>query len=286
MKISTEIASAAALVGEEKAVEYTAKAGFDAWDFSMFDMCKYDWSAGCFLPNDNPLASDNYLAFARRLKQIGLDNGILCNQSHAPFPSRGPIIPYLKRALECTAEAGGKICIIHPDNYLSAQENAEMYFDLLPFAKECGVKIATENMWGWDTEKDQSSFAACATSASFNEHLDVVNDDFFVACLDIGHAEMRGSGEGAANMIRALGNRLQALHIHDNDCWHDSHQIPFSMSIDFDAVVKALKDINYSGYFTLEASSYLEAFTPETTQKGLCDLAASAKKLSDMFEAL
>ena len=73
MKISTEIASAAALVGEEKAVEYTAKAGFDAWDFSMFDMCKYDWSAGCFLPNDNPLASDNYLAFARRLKQIGLD---------------------------------------------------------------------------------------------------------------------------------------------------------------------------------------------------------------------
>ena len=80
MKISTEIASAAALVGEEKAVEYTAKAGFDAWDFSMFDMCKYDWSAGCFLPNDNPLASDNYLAFARRLRQIGLDNGILCNQ--------------------------------------------------------------------------------------------------------------------------------------------------------------------------------------------------------------
>ncbi len=72
-------------------------------------------------------------------------------------------------------------------------------------------------------------------------------------------------------MIRALGNRLQALHIHDNDCWHDSHQIPFSMSIDFDAVVKALKDIHYSGYFTLEASSYLEAFTPETTQKGLCD---------------
>lgn len=69
MKISTEIASAAALVGEEKAVEYTAKAGFDAWDFSMFDMCKYDWSAGCFLPNDNPLASDNYLAFARRLKR-------------------------------------------------------------------------------------------------------------------------------------------------------------------------------------------------------------------------
>ena len=43
MKISTEIGSAAQLVGEEKAVEYVAKAGFDAWDFSMFDMCGYDW---------------------------------------------------------------------------------------------------------------------------------------------------------------------------------------------------------------------------------------------------
>ena len=43
MKISTEIASAARIIGEEKAVEYVAKAGFDAWDFSMFSMCKYDW---------------------------------------------------------------------------------------------------------------------------------------------------------------------------------------------------------------------------------------------------
>ena len=89
---------------------------------------------------------------------------------------------------------------------------------------------------------------------------------------------MRGSGEGAANMIRALGNRLQALHTHDNDCWHDSHQIlAFPCPSTLTLVVKALKDINHSGYFTLEASSYLEAFTPETTQKGLCDLAASAK---------
>ena len=52
---------------------------------------------------------------------------------------------------------------------------------------------------------------------------------------------MRGSGDGAVNMIRALGNRLAALHIHDNDRWHDSHQIPFSMDIDFVATVDALE---------------------------------------------
>lgn len=74
-------------------------------------------------------------------------------------------------------------------------------------------------------------------------HVDIVNDPCMVACLDIGHAQMRGCNTNAPEMILALGERLQALHIHDNDCWHDNHQIPFSMNIDFDAVVDALKKI-------------------------------------------
>lgn len=286
MKTSTEICSAARKIGEEKTIEYLAKAGFDAWDFSMFDMCRYDWDKKILLPNSHPLAGDNYLAFARRLKQIGLDNGIVCNQSHAPFPTAcAEIRAYYKRAIECTAEAGGQICIIHPDNNKSAEENAEMYAGLLPFAKDCGVKIATENMWNWDDEKDESSFAACATAEDFVKHIDVVNDDFLVACLDIGHAEMRGSGSGAVNMIKALGNRLQALHIHDNDKWHDSHQIPFSMSIDFDPIVKALKCIDYQGYFTLEADNYLGDYTEDNIFEGICNLENSVRRLADMFEA-
>ena len=284
MKISTEIGSAAQLVGEEKAVEYVAKAGFDAWDFSMFDMCGYDWRKKVLVPSDHPLASVDYLKFARKLKQIGLDNGIVCNQSHAPFPSIPPMRPFLKRAIECTAEAGGKICIIHPDNDKSAEENAEMYFDLLPFAKECGVKIATENMWNWNEKTEEACFAACATSESFLEHLNAVNDSSFVACLDIGHAEMRGVGSGAVNMIRALGPHLQALHIHDTDKIHDSHQIPFSMAIDFQSIVAALKEIHYQGYFTLEASDYLENYPKDEVLKGVKELAKSARKLAEMFE--
>ncbi|MBQ9939762.1 MAG: sugar phosphate isomerase/epimerase [Oscillospiraceae bacterium] len=286
MKTSTEIASAARRIGEEKAVEYIAKAGFDAWDFSMFDMCRYNWEKNEAIIGNHPLSGNNCLAFARRLKQIGLDNGIECNQSHAPFPVVCPEIrSFLKRAIECTAEAGGKICIIHPNNYKGAEENAEMYFELLPFAKECGVKIATENMWCWDNEKDESSFAACATSESFVEHLTAVNDDFFVACLDLGHAEMRGSGSGAVNMIKTLGKHLQALHIHDNDRWHDSHQIPFSMDMDFVSIVKALKEIGYSGEFTLEADQYLRAYSDENIFEGIKNMADAARKLAAMFEA-
>ena len=139
-------------------------------------------------------------------------------------------------------------------------------------------------MWNWDRTKDKSSFAACATGEDFKKHIDVVNDDFFVACLDIGHAEMCGSGDGAVNMIKTLGYRLAALHIHDNDRWHDNHQIPFSMSIDFDQIVKALKEINYQGYFTLEADQFLNAYDQNNVFDGVVRLKESAKKLADMFE--
>lgn len=286
MKISTEIASIARITGEEKAVELCAEAGFDAWDFSMFSMCKYDRVNDCLLSNDHPLAGKDYLAFARKLKKIGLDNGIVCNQSHAPFPTSAPCVAsYLKRAIECTAEAGGEICIIHPMNNGTPEENKEMYLSLLPFAKDCNVKIATENMWNWDDEKGHSSFAACATPKSFCEHIDVVGDNFFGACLDIGHAEMKGSDTSAAELIRALNKRLIALHIHDNDKLHDSHQIPFSMDIDFTEMVKALKEIGYNGYLTLEAEQYLKTsgYTEDNALKGVKELAYSARKIADMF---
>ena len=285
MKTSTEIASAALHVGEEKAIEYIAKAGFDAWDFSMFHIFPYDWSRGEFSSSDHPLAGRDYLAVSRKLKQVGLNSGIVCNQSHAPFPTAGRnFSDFLKRAIECTAEAGGQICVIHPDNHKSPEENAEIYLGLLPFAKECGVKIAAENMWNWDSEKDESCFAACATPESFCVHLNAVSDDNFVACLDIGHAEMRGSGTSAVGMIEALGDKLQALHIHDNDKWHDSHQIPFSMDIDFEPVVRALKNIGYSGYFTLEADYFLPKYTGENVFDGILELSKSARRLADMFE--
>lgn len=161
-----------------------------------------------------------------------------------------------------------------------------MYLELLPFAKGCGVKIATENMWDWDYENDHAIANACATPEDFNAHLDAVNDDFFVACLDIGHAEMKGLNTSSVEMIKALGSRLKALHIHDNDKWHDTHQIPFSMDVNFEEIVRALKDINYDGYFTLETVPYMKDYTIENAFEGVKELAGSAKKLADMFENL
>lgn len=283
MRISTEIASVARHVGEHKAVELVAKAGFDCWDFSMFSMCRVN---GEMIPqnSDHPLSGTQYLRFARELKQIGLDNGITCNQSHAPFPVISKEIrSYCYRAIECTAEAGGKICVIHPWNNWSPEENAQMYHSMLPFAKACGVKIATENMWNWDQKTDQALPAACSDEQSFLANLQAVNDESFVACLDIGHAEMRGLHTTAEKMILALGDKLQALHLHDNDRHYDSHQLPFTMDIDFETVVRALKKIGYKGDLTLEADRFLQFCTADTVAQGVAEMAKCANRIRDMF---
>ena len=282
LKTSTEIASIAAIAGELKAVELVAKAGFDGYDLSLFEMARYDGKQ--VVRKGPPLQSGQALQYVRQIKQVAEDNGIVCNQSHAPFPVYCLEIRDLaKLAIEFTAEAGGEICVIHPDNNKNAEENAGMYLELLPFAKSCGVKIATENMWNWNTELGHATPAACSDPQSFLAHLEAVNDPYFVACLDIGHAAMEGLNTTPAEMIHALGHHLQALHIHDNDCHGDHHQLPFTMNIDFEAVIQALKDIGYAGWLTLEVDRYCIGSTPENVGEKVANMAKTAKKLAQML---
>ena len=272
---STEIGSVSGIVSEEHAIELVAKAGFDAWDFSLYDMWRWEGKNKRPLDLPHPLNSSEYLSFVRRLRRVGEDFGIHCNQSHAPHPSVPCGIDNLLRSIECTAEVGAKICVIHPDNNSTAEQNAEMYHKLLPFAKECGVKIATENMWNWNKELDVASAAACSTPESFLNHLLAIDDPNFVACLDLGHAEMMGPDVSAEKMIYTLGDRIRTLHIHDNDKHYDNHQIPGSMNIDFAPIVSALKSIGYNGYYTLEAYNYLKGREKDNLLDGLVKLRES-----------
>ena len=109
MRISTEIGSIAKYVGEERAVQLLAEAGFDCYDFTMLKMAQYSYATRSYVPNDHPLGGKDYLAFVRHIRHVAEECGITCNQSHAPFPVYCPEIrDMLKRAIECTAEAGGR----------------------------------------------------------------------------------------------------------------------------------------------------------------------------------
>ena len=289
-KISTEYQSVFDMAGsEEKALYEIASVGFDAYDFSMTrNMAKYDSKLKQCVPINHPLAGPDYMTFVKKMRRIATENGLVCNQSHAPFPVKAAgIRSMLCRSLECTAELGGKICVIHPDNDKSAEENAEMYFELLPYAKEFGVKIATENMWNWDKAADHATTAACSHHDDFLAHIKAVNDPYLVACVDVGHAEMQGLNTNAATMIRTLGSSVQALHLHDVDLHHDNHYAPFTLKIDYEPIIRALKEIDYQGDMTLEACYYLKKeYTPENYMEGLRIMASGAKRLAQMYEDL
>ena len=260
MKISTEIESVVTRLGDAKGLQLLAKAGFDGWDFTMNAMGE----------GLHPLAGSGYIAYVRSLRQTGEDLGMVCNQSHAPFPSDRPEL--LKRAIECTAEAGGTICVIHPLQGVSMEETTEFYHSLLPFAKACGVKIAAENILSPD---------ACATPEQYLLQLADVSDPALVACLDIGHAEIAGS---AVEMIHALGRHLQTLHIHDNDKRRDLHQLPFTGAIDFAPIMKALKDTGYDGWLTLEADGYLNSLPDTSVEASVPHLFAAARQLRKLYD--
>ena len=293
MKISMNLSGTMQKFGPEKAIELYAKAGFDAYDFSFFSFIDHDWRTGgaIVLMPDSPLMGEEYVAYAKKLRALADSYGIVCNQTHAPFPiSNLELRKTLPWALEVTAILGGKHCVIHPDNNRSAEENAEVYRELLPLAKSLGVKIATENMWNWTSgfdgkgkELDHALPAACSHHDDFLAHLTAVGDEYLIACLDIGHAEMYGLDTSAVEMIRTLGKHIEVLHVHDNDKWHDNHAEPFTMQVDFDAIVAALREIGYAGDMTLEVGLNFPTDDEEQALSMLRRLAATANRLREMF---
>jgi sugar phosphate isomerase/epimerase len=241
--------------GAREIVKMLKDAGFDAYDASMF-------TNGVF---DSILYAENWQEQAKEFRAYADRLGIVCNQSHAPFASLRAndekynewMFPRLVRAIQVSGILGVKVCVVHPCNDWTAEENAKFYEKLEPYARESGVRIGVENMWncvGWDTPEFRAIKAACSHHEDFKAHLDLLPADVFVACVDIGHAEMRGLETSAVQMIETLGQSMQAMHLHDVDLVHDNHQIPFTQGIDFAKVIKALKKIGYQGDITLETS--------------------------------
>ncbi len=265
MKLVTLTQEGAKRFGTPKTVKMIAQAGFDAYDCTLCDMNRNTRKCDIFNGSD-------YKNWAREVKSVADDYGIPCTQTHSVFPTLTDLkntenmLYQNERCMEISAMLGADIIVIHPGNNFDAKTNYEyLYSKLLPLAERYNLRIATENMWN---KKDglphfEAIPAACGTNEDFAKHIDISANPRLVACVDIGHAEMKNS-EGAANMIRKLGHdKVKALHVHDNDLIHDNHVFPFTGKIEWNDIISALKDIDYDGNFTFEADSTLARFPDE-----------------------
>lgn len=239
-------------IPEPEIVKQIAGAGFDGYDITL-----------CHLYNEGNYLFTNAEEKIRETKKVADDFGITCEQGHSVFyglkdkKDADGIVEKHLRCIELSAMLGCKILVVHPGNNFTAEQNYDwIYSKILPFAKSCGVKIATENMWNWNKETGLTYPSACGSVEDFCKHIDIANDDTLVACLDLGHAEMT-DGPGAATLIRGLGHdRLKSIHVHDNDIVSDSHTLPFFGKTNWDEVIQALKDVNYDGAFTFETDYF------------------------------
>ena len=220
----------------------------------------------------------------RPIRDAGAKHGVGFGQAHAPFPSWTPLNDemnaHLARAfgmcLEACAFLGCPYLVVHPaftdyGHRLDAAEehdvNMRLYSSLIPEAKRTGVRILLENMFtSWKGKRVE---AVCADMGEACAYIDSLNamagEELFGFCYDSGHAALLGKDQGKA--IRALGKRLLALHLHDNDGVNDSHRFPYYGIIDWETVLGALHDIGYGGSINFETYAEMEAHDPALTPK-------------------
>lgn len=267
MLVSSPIELLDERIGEREAIKLFKDAGFEAFDMSLFLMIKKD---------NGYYTDEDYIERATELRKYIDEIGIVCNQSHAPFPSSFGddrdewVYHQIVKSMEIASILGAKCIVVHPKQHLNYAEhaaelfdmNVEFYKSLIPYAEKFGIKIATENMWQVNNGSKVPSDSVCSRAWEFCKLIDAVDSPYLVGCLDIGHAALMNAD--IPKFIKALGSdRLQALHIHDVDLVHDNHTLPYLHKINFTSVTEALGEIGYKGDITFEANSIFRNYPPE-----------------------
>ena len=181
--------------------------------------------------------------------------------------NREKTINLLKQWLELFCAIGVKACVLHPGGGKASAEgwSQEKIFDtrveslriLTDFIKDMPTAIAMENCGSYGNNIDDSLRV-----------INAVNSDNIGICLDTGHLNLINGNQD--EFIRKSGSKLLALHIADNLGIYDDHMLPYSKgTVDWNSVLKALKDISYSGLFNFEVPG--ERFCPAEIKKAKID---------------
>mgnify|MGYP000288436485 CR=1 FL=1 len=287
MVLSGPMSALRSRFGDREAIRRMAKAGFDAVDYTFNEMVSDDcvWN------------TPRWEEYGKELLTLARDQGVFFNQAHAPFifhTSYLPdwnreILPMQIRCMEACALLGIPHMVVHPVHHLPyhhrgapGKSNADIIWDLnreyyhllQPYAKQFGVKMCLENMFGEDQRRGCLVPDMFSDPHEYAQFFDGLSEpDSFPCCIDTGHDGI--TGEDCGDTIRVMGSRVRALHLNDNDFRTDGHLIPFQGKIDWDDVMRALAEIDYQGDFTFEALHLYE---------GMDDgfYATSAKYLHDV----
>ena len=282
-------------LGIDEGLRAIAEAGFDAIDLGLDSV---------FVQKDTiDEAYEAYLLDEKRIRETmdtikeGLKKyGLTIGQAHAPnayVPRKPKETEIMRKCVEkCFAiceELDCRHLVIHPICDGSARypsltkedeirENMAYFSSIIPLLKKHNVICCLENAYSLDWGTKKAYACACSDMAEVNRYIDDLNalagEKRFAFCLDTGHALMLGTD--IYNAIKTLGDRLEILHVHDNDGYLDEHTAAFLGVCNWGRFIKSLREFGYKGNINMETSSFVQLFPKELIPAALKLLAAEA----------
>lgn len=122
----------------------------------------------------------------------------------------------------------------HKESPMYNEIGLERIKKIVAHAKKLGIKIAFENT----RKKGYLEFV-----------LKNIKEENVGICFDAGHYHCHFNDDFDFEFFK---DRIFAVHFHDNDKTGDLHLLPFDGTINWNDVLKKLKQSNYSGPITLE----------------------------------
>ena len=288
MKLSIQTGGTFEAMGIDAGFAAIKAAGFDAVDLGL--SFPYKWEDLVSGKRTDFFDDENLLPYVNEISTAAEKYGIEFCQVHAPFPIFTPRSPEgsknvqedVEKCIKITGELGCPYIVIHPGFDGSArypsmtkeQEykmNIDYYTSIIPLLKEYKVVCCIENMWMQDWKSKKIYTACCSDINETIKYIDELNaiagERLFGFCLDIGHLLLLG--QDPCYWIEKLGDRLETLHVHDNDGVDDEHTLPYLGCANWERFILGLRKTGYAKNFSFEVSSFNRKFPKELVPAAL-----------------
>ena len=257
MKLATTISDFEGYVQTpEEAVRCYMGTGFHCLDYSFYNV----------IYPGSPFLSDQWMRQVIDAGRAAEQLGFTFVQAHSPnydcldadVDHAAGMLATLRSIEACSYLGIRNIVVHHGIGYRYPQErgrwfekNAEFFRQLFPAMEKYNVNVLIEN----GAENNVGRQCDIMTSQDAVDFVRYMNHPLLHICWDVGHANLRGTNQ--YDDICTMEKDLYALHIQDNYGSFDEHFAPFMGTLNLDAIMQGLLDIDYKGYFTFESGNIL-----------------------------
>lgn len=272
------------VVSMEECLKRCARAGYKVMDMNFCDMSH---------PN-MPLTKGDWEAWIEHIALLAESLNVTFSQSHSHFynfldskiENREWHEEMVRRSIIASGKLNVKWMTMHAgtdfENGFSAvrskRGNIEYFNPHIELAVKYNVGVVIENMYDPSTLKRTYT----ATTEDLIDLVDSFNDPRVGICWDFGHANLVGVDQCIS--LRQVGKRLKSTHFNDNHGERDEHLLPFYGNIEWEQIMKTLKEIDYEYDLTYEITPFLDRVPPQIRDTALVHTVEVGNYLIGLFQ--